>query len=62
MIEGVAMSVAVGLLEACYPNYGGRIMAFVGGACSQGPGQVEPPRHGIMSVVFLGTKWHLLIT
>jgi len=37
---GVALSVAVGLLESCYPNYGGRIMCFIGGACSQGPGQV----------------------
>ena len=31
---------AVGLLESSYPNCGGRIMSFVGGACSQGPGQV----------------------
>jgi len=37
---GVAMSIAVGLLEASYPNCGARIMCFVGGACSQGPGQV----------------------
>ena len=34
------LSVAVGLLESSYPNCGGRIMSFVGGACSQGPGQV----------------------
>jgi len=37
---GVAMSIAVGLLEGSYPNCGARIMMFVGGACSQGPGQV----------------------
>ena len=37
---GVAMSIAVGLLEASYPNCGARVMMFVGGACSQGPGQV----------------------
>lgn len=37
---GVALSIAVGLLEASYPNCGARIMTFVGGACSQGPGQV----------------------
>lgn len=37
---GVAASIAVGLLEASYPNCGARIMMFVGGACSQGPGQV----------------------
>ena len=29
------MSIAVGLLEASYPNCGGRVMMFVGGACSQ---------------------------
>ena len=38
---GVAMSIAVGLLEASFPNCGARIMTFVGGACSQGPGQVQ---------------------
>ncbi|KAG8311030.1 Protein transport protein Sec23A [Homalodisca vitripennis] len=37
---GVALSIAVGLLECTYPNTGGRIMLFVGGPCSQGPGQV----------------------
>ena len=37
---GVAMSIAVGLLEASYPNCGAKIMMFTGGACSQGPGQV----------------------
>jgi len=37
---GVALSIAVGLLENLYPGNGGRIMLFVGGPCSQGPGQV----------------------
>merc|ERR1719210_1511160 len=37
---GVALSIAVGLLEASYPNSGARVMTFCGGACSQGPGQV----------------------
>ncbi|XP_076311704.1 transport protein Sec23 isoform X1 [Tachypleus tridentatus] len=37
---GVAMSIAVGLLECTYPNAGARIMLFVGGACTQGPGMV----------------------
>ncbi|XP_040575211.1 protein transport protein Sec23A isoform X2 [Lepeophtheirus salmonis] len=37
---GVAMSIGVGMLEASFPNCGARIMMFVGGACSQGPGQV----------------------
>lgn len=37
---GVAISIAVGLLECTYPNTGARIMMFVGGACTQGPGMV----------------------
>uniref|UniRef100_A0A8D8S8M2 Protein transport protein SEC23 n=1 Tax=Cacopsylla melanoneura TaxID=428564 RepID=A0A8D8S8M2_9HEMI len=37
---GVALSIAVGLLECTFPNTGARIMLFVGGACSQGPGMV----------------------
>ncbi|CAH1107638.1 unnamed protein product [Psylliodes chrysocephalus] len=37
---GVALSIAIGLLESTYPNTGARVMLFVGGPCSQGPGQV----------------------
>lgn len=37
---GAALSVAVGLLEATYPNTGARVMLFVGGPCTQGPGMV----------------------
>jgi protein transport protein SEC23 len=37
---GAALSVAIGLLEATYPSTGARIMMFVGGPCTQGPGQV----------------------
>ncbi|KAF4519071.1 hypothetical protein B566_EDAN001663 [Ephemera danica] len=37
---GTALSIAVGLLECSYPNTGARIMLFVGGPCSEGPGQV----------------------
>lgn len=37
---GTALSIAVGLLECTYPNTAARIMLFVGGPCSQGPGQV----------------------
>ncbi|OMH82893.1 Protein transport protein SEC23 [Zancudomyces culisetae] len=40
---GVAVSVAVGLMEAAYPNSGGRIMVFTGGAATQGPGMVVGP-------------------
>jgi len=38
--SGAALSIAVGLLEACYPNTGARILEFLGGACSHGPGMV----------------------
>ena len=37
---GVALSIAIGLLEASYPNSGARVMSFLEGAFSQGPGQV----------------------
>jgi len=37
---GVAMSVAVSLLENTCPNSPARIMAFLAGPCTQGPGQV----------------------
>ncbi len=37
---GVALSIAVGLLEALYPNTGSRIMCFMGGPCTQGPGMI----------------------
>ncbi|XP_031632276.1 protein transport protein Sec23A isoform X2 [Contarinia nasturtii] len=48
---GAAISIAVGLLECTYPNTGGRIMCFVGGPCSQGPGQVldDELKHPIRS-------------
>jgi protein transport protein SEC23 len=37
---GAALSIAVGLLEALYPNCGARIMTFIGGPCTQGPGMI----------------------
>lgn len=37
---GVAASIAIGMMEACYPGSPTKIMLFVGGPCSQGPGQV----------------------
>ncbi|KAA3674284.1 protein transport protein SEC23 [Paragonimus westermani] len=37
---GTALSITVGLLEAVYPNTGARIMLFLGGPCTQGPGMV----------------------
>ncbi|XP_055625918.1 protein transport protein Sec23A isoform X1 [Toxorhynchites rutilus septentrionalis] len=48
---GAALSIAVGLLECTYPNTGARIMMFLGGPCSQGPGQVvdDELKHPIRS-------------
>ena len=37
---GAAMSIAVGMLESLYQNCGARIMCFVGGPCTQGPGMI----------------------
>ncbi|VDK45353.1 unnamed protein product [Anisakis simplex] len=37
---GSALAVAVTLLEVCFPNTGARIMTFIGGACTHGPGSV----------------------
>mmetsp|Transcript_41917 Transcript_41917/g.98450 ORF Transcript_41917/g.98450 Transcript_41917/m.98450 type:complete len:753 (+) Transcript_41917:58-2316(+) len=37
---GVAMSVAVGLLESTFPQHAARIMLFCAGPCTQGPGQI----------------------
>lgn len=37
---GAALSIAIGLLECTYPNTGGRIMLFMGGPGTQGPGMV----------------------
>jgi protein transport protein SEC23 len=37
---GVALSIAVGLLESLYPNSGARIMTFIGGPATQGPGMI----------------------
>lgn len=37
---GVALSVAVGLLESSFPRQGARIMSFTGGPATVGPGQI----------------------
>ncbi|MCL7029783.1 hypothetical protein MKW94_004214 [Papaver nudicaule] len=37
---GVALSVAAGLLGACLPGTGARIIALVGGPCTDGPGTI----------------------
>lgn len=40
---GVALSVAIGLLEASFQNAGARIMLFTGGPATEGPGMVVGP-------------------
>eukprot|EP01090_Pellita_catalonica_P015756 TRINITY_DN4330_c0_g1_i1.p1 TRINITY_DN4330_c0_g1~~TRINITY_DN4330_c0_g1_i1.p1 ORF type:complete len:757 (+),score=97.98 TRINITY_DN4330_c0_g1_i1:97-2367(+) len=40
---GVALSVAHGMLDASFPKCGGRILLFVGGPCTQGPGMIVAP-------------------
>src|SRR6185312_15714789 len=40
---GVALSVAVGLLETSFQNAGARIMLFAGGPATEGPGIVVGP-------------------
>ncbi|KAG8481212.1 hypothetical protein CXB51_025958 [Gossypium anomalum] len=37
---GVALSVSAGLLAACLPGTGARIVALVGGPCTEGPGTI----------------------
>ncbi|KAF8020802.1 hypothetical protein BT93_G1279 [Corymbia citriodora subsp. variegata] len=37
---GVALSVAAGLIGACLPGTGARIVALVGGPCTEGPGTI----------------------
>ncbi|KAL6007338.1 Protein transport protein S23 G [Asimina triloba] len=37
---GAAISVSIGLLEACFPNTGGRVMVFTSGPATSGPGIV----------------------
>lgn len=40
---GVALSVAVGIMESSFQNAGGRIMLFAGGPATEGPGMVVGP-------------------
>ncbi|XP_054165287.1 protein transport protein Sec23A-like [Oppia nitens] len=37
---GAALSIAVSLLEVAYPNCGARIMLFISGPCTTGPGMI----------------------
>lgn len=40
---GVALSVAIGLMETSFQNAGARIMLFTGGPATEGPGMVVGP-------------------
>lgn len=40
---GVALNVAISMMEASYPNSGSRIMLFAGGPCTLGPGEIVEP-------------------
>lgn len=48
---GAALSIAVGLLESLAPGSAARLMLFVGGPCTHGPGQIadEELKHPIRS-------------
>ncbi|CAK8692475.1 protein transport protein Sec23A-like [Clavelina lepadiformis] len=48
---GAALSIAVGLLECTFPNVASRVMLFMGGPCTQGPGMIidESLEHTIRS-------------
>ena len=37
---GVALNIAVSLLETSFPGAGGRVLLFMGGPCTEGPGKV----------------------
>jgi protein transport protein SEC23 len=37
---GLAVNVAVSMLESTFPNTGARVMLFAGGPCTEGPGLV----------------------
>ncbi|EGE00351.1 Transport protein SEC23 [Trichophyton interdigitale] len=41
---GVALSVAIGLMETSFPGAGGRVMLFTSGPASEGPGLVVGPQ------------------
>ncbi|AOW05529.1 uncharacterized protein YALI1_E20269g [Yarrowia lipolytica] len=40
---GVALGIALGLLETSFPNCGARVMLFAGGAPTEGPGMIVGP-------------------
>ncbi|EKX47073.1 secretory protein 23A [Guillardia theta CCMP2712] len=59
---GAALAVAAGLLECSNPNNPSRIMMFLGGPCTEGPGQVvgvekEEPMRGHSDIDNDSVKW-----
>ncbi|KAJ6697480.1 hypothetical protein OIU85_003816 [Salix viminalis] len=54
---GVALSVAAGLLGACLPGTGARIVALVGGPCTEGPGTIRARNTYWENVVFQNEKF-----
>ena len=60
---GAALAVATGLLECTSANNPARIMLFLGGPCTEGPGQVvavdkEEPMRGHSDIDQDGAKWY----
>jgi len=60
---GTALAVASGLLECSNANNPSRIMLFLGGPCTEGPGQVvsvekEEPMRAHMDIDNETAKWH----
>lgn len=61
---GVALSVAAGLLGACSMGTGARIIALVGGPCTEGPGTVKRERKKrtiLTCVLFVITACYLCL-
>lgn len=50
---GVALSVAAGLLGASTVGTGARIIALIGGPCTEGPGAVKPSTFVLLYVFLL---------
>ena len=50
-----ALSIAASLLGACFPGSGARIMAFVGGPSTEGPGAVRIVDFGSLLLSYIGS-------
>lgn len=54
----MALSVAAGLLGACLPGTGARIITLVGGPCTEGPGSVKSSYDMVFFLEYLGIRTH----